>query len=213
MTVVADDSTVATGSEDRANKKTPPESADDEHHVTLLKQTIRYLNNNDLKNWRECFDVDECRCEFHDCEGNLVQEMRWNEFEEQMRRLLSSFPDFKLNYHNSMQRLLVEKDDKKDYSAANSDDEEVTIFIPYLVATGTHTGEPFVFGPCEPIAATGKFIQMDPESDYVTFRNGKIIKYKVKAHGDKAGPAGVYTLLGGFPVLGKLPPGLPPPPP
>ena len=197
---LADDSTAVVGAEKRAKT-----TASADEHVALLKHAIRCVNNNDLQSWRECFDIDEWRGEFHDCEGNLVQEMRWNEFEEQMRRLLSSFPDFKLNYHNSMQRLL-----EKDEDSENSD--EVNIFIPYLVATGTHTGESFAFGPCEPIEPTGKFIQMDPESDYVTFRKGKIIRYVVKAHGDKAGPAGVYTLLGGFPVLGKLPPVLPPPP-
>ena len=70
-------------------------------------------------------------------------------------------------------------------------------------AGGTHTGAPFACGPCEPIEATGKVIVNDPEEVYLFFRRGeeKISRIIVCAKGEMTGPAGIYTQLGGFPLL------------
>ena len=63
---------------------------------------------------------------------------------------------------------------------------------------GTHTGEPFAFGPYPPLPPKGVQVQDEPIQLTLTVTQGKIAKCEVVAHGNQVGPPGFYSKLGGI---------------
>lgn len=73
-----------------------------------------------------------------------------------------------------------------------------------VMVIGTHSGKPFGFGPFEPIDVKNPpvKIQNDPEDVQLFFdANNKMCKYVFLTMGDLSGPPGLYTQLGGFPIM------------
>lgn len=67
-----------------------------------------------------------------------------------------------------------------------------------VVASGTHTGEPYAFGPFPSIKASGKVCRNDPEIYTVTIEDGRIKRCDVTPTGELFGLAGLYTQVGGL---------------
>lgn len=78
--------------------------------------------------------------------------------------------------------------------------ESYVVLHDYRVG-GTHTGAPFQFGPYPSIEASGKCVQTDPCQLRVYFRDDKISRITVRKAGRYTGPAGLYTKLGGLPLV------------
>ena len=74
------------------------------------------------------------------------------------------------------------------------------VLVDNYVVSGTHTGEPYGFGPYPKIPAAGKHVVNDPGRIWVQVEDGKITKMDVISLGDKTGPPGLYQQIGG--VLG-----------
>ena len=73
-----------------------------------------------------------------------------------------------------------------------------------VMVIGTHTGKPFGFGPYEPIDVVNPpvKVQNDPEDVQLIFdKDHKMTKYVFLTVGELSGPPGLYTQLGGFPVM------------
>lgn len=100
-------------------------------------------------------------------------------FFEYSDMLVKSFPDFRLEA-NGFQEI------------------EPNVVQFTSVACGSHTGEPFSFGPFPPINATGKVCRNDPETSKITVVDGKIKRWVVTPTGEHSGFAGFYTQLGGL---------------
>jgi len=58
--------------------------------------------------------------------------------------------------------------------------------------TGTHTGEPFGFGPFEPIAATNKYVEHPLAYICVTFHDNTILRIVTSNKDETIGPAYYY---------------------
>jgi hypothetical protein len=111
------------------------------------------------------------------------------DFVEQMELCWKSFPDFT----NSWKSI-------EDYYNNNKDGSTTTVIITHFVTRGTHTGEPFAFGPYPAIEAKGTPIKSDPISLIITLRNGKpaVIKPQTNGAGAQLGPISYYTQIGGI---------------
>lgn len=124
-------------------------------------------------------------------------------FQEELRRIFDSLPDFKLHIVGPIQ-----------------EQADGTV-LATMYATGTHTGKPYSFGPFPEVDPKGTAIKLDAEyvatatisinriktssTDHRTHRNcfftvrdGKIVHIKVMPLGESTGPPGVYTQLGGL---------------
>lgn len=161
-------------------------------HISVIDECFRCINAHDMKTARQ-LQTDDVVWVFRDVHGNLVHQMSWDEFEAEMAKLFGAFPDFCFTWKEIIQ---------------DPSSEDVMKLL-HVVASGTHTGGAFAFGPCEPIQASGKCFQNDPEDVTFTFRDGKLCKHEIRARGEMTGPAGIYSQLGGFPLLGGLPPAFP----
>ncbi|CAB9505442.1 expressed unknown protein [Seminavis robusta] len=143
-------------------------------------QTVRkywsLFNSHDLEGCAE-FLTNDCEVVLEDdCE------LPWHEMKIEFEGLFQSFPDIRFPY----QKLEVK--------------DNGMIIIQEMVASGTHTGKPFACFACESIQASGKSVQNDPESITFHFRDDKICKIVGKGEG-AIGPAGIYTQIGGFPLV------------
>jgi SnoaL-like polyketide cyclase len=105
------------------------------------------------------------------------------ELEEETKKFFASLPDFSSVYD----RVEAMKDG--------------TVVVRNVVCGGTHTGAPFAFGPCEPLPPSGKKVTCDKEEFHFILQDGKIAKLTVVALGEMTGMHGIYTLLGGFPMV------------
>lgn len=78
-------------------------------------------------------------------------------------------------------------------------DGEDNVTIEGIKVFGTHTGKPYsmVPGVFPPIQATGKYIENDEESFYLTMVDGKIQTLQILSYGKVTGPAGLYEQIGG----------------
>ena len=66
---------------------------------------------------------------------------------------------------------------------------------------GTYTGAPYNFATYPPIKATGKMAHTDPCQLRVDFDGDKISRITIRKAGRYTGPAGLYTKLGGLPLV------------
>ena len=127
---------------------------------------------------------DDAIIQFMDKNKRLDCEMSWKMWAEEMESLTASFPDFS-------------------FTCDSMSCDQGVVVLHRCQAKGSHSGAPYSCGPCEPIPAEGKKVMNDPEDIYVFFREGedKISRIVVCARGEMSGPAGIYTQLGGFPLV------------
>ena len=86
-----------------------------------------------------------------------------------------------------------------------NENDTVKIVVQDYYGIGKHTGDPYFFGPYEPIEAKGIEVRdEDIEFTFTLTRNKsstssyKISDAKIDAHGKVVGPPGFYTKIGGL---------------
>lgn len=119
-------------------------------------------------------------------------EMTNKDFREQMAGLFASFPDVHFQLVAGSVKRLKDDATRAKYVAKGS------IFV-----TGTHTGEPFGFGPYPPVEATGRKVRNDRETLTITYDPiaQNIVHIDVVPEGPKTGPHSIYEQVGGFPTM------------
>ncbi|KAL3906572.1 MAG: hypothetical protein SGILL_009215 [Bacillariaceae sp.] len=109
------------------------------------------------------------------------------DFIAQMEVTYASFPDY-----------TTEWDEMKDGGKGKSSN---TVRIKNFVSKGTHTGEPFAFGPYPPMPAKGKKIRDHPVDIlvYIEKKSQKVEKIRlVSKPNQTTGPAMYYLQVGGY---------------
>ena len=151
--------------------------------VSVVKEYLAKFNEHDVAAMRKLAS-DDYVVRFQD-----NTELMFENFAEEMQKMFDSFPDFNMSYCDQD---FEEKSDS-------------TVVVHKLLPSGHHTGAPYAFGPCDPIDPTGKFIRNDPETVHFHLREEggslRILKLSVVPHGEMTGPQGIYTQLGGFPLM------------
>jgi len=149
--------------------------------TTIVQEFIERINAQDRQAIRTMVTPDLKMC-WED------QEMMFADYIEAVESVWKSFPDFHLSWQS-----IQESTDKKG---------KVVVTVKDCIPRGTHTGEPFGFGPYEPIEAQGTKIENAAETITVHLTpDGKICQWLVNVNGEMTGPAGMYTQLGGFPCM------------
>lgn len=166
-------------------RQDPPASEDGDHLVdsaalrqklATSKERIRLWNEQDLYLVRELLTDD-----FSFCWTKMT--LTRKDMVGETPSLFASFPDFQFRF------------------AATKAVDEDTIVLCDVIASGTHTGAPFGFGPYDPIEASGKYVENDPEDIYIHFEGTKMRRHDLVSKGEMVGPFGMYSQLpGSFPV-------------
>ena len=143
--------------------------------IKVCKKWLENFNSGNLEAIQELLTAD-----FKAVFGDV--ELTWKDTLEGAPKAFAAFPDFQLKC-TEMEAL---------------EDGSIRFRV---VASGTHTGAPYSFGPFDPIEATGKYVENDPEQSIMFFSGEKICKQVVKPMGTMTGFSGLYTQLGGFPLL------------
>ena len=78
--------------------------------------------------------------------------------------------------------------------------ERDMVVIDGFVLSGTHTGQPYAFGPFPAVPTKGAFCRNDPERLVFRISCGKIQRIDILSSSEKTGPQGFYRQLGGFPL-------------
>ncbi|CAB9522499.1 unknown protein [Seminavis robusta] len=110
-------------------------------------------------------------------------ELEYQDYVAETTKVFEAFPDFNFRYESL------------------TEGRDGVVLWKNVVPNGHHTAKPYAFGPCDPIEPTGKYVENSPETGTFYFKDGKIAKMMVVAHGEMTGPAGIYTQLGGFPLM------------
>lgn len=108
-------------------------------------------------------------------------QIKMQDFIDQMQITYASFPD----YHTSWEKM---RDGKS---------KPGTVVLKNFVSKGTHTGEPYAFGPFPAIDAKGASIKDDPVSLVVSVQDGKVRSIGPQLTTGMIGPANYYTQIGG----------------
>ena len=111
--------------------------------------------------------------------GDLPVPVFWEELE----KIMKSFPDSTC-YVEGIELIF-------------SDSHKGIFRVKKIGLTGTHTGEPYGFGPYEPIPATGIFVAPAPEFMHMTIVDGLVHEVQFLPHGQCSEPDGIYQLIGG----------------
>jgi ketosteroid isomerase-like protein len=159
-----------------------PSEPQDLSKLGVVRKSFKKMNSHDIRGLRKVH-TEDCMWYFYDQEGQFIHETRLDDCIAEMSSMWASFPDLKFRCHT--------------LSMTSSGQ----VLVANNVLTGTHTGKPYSFGPCEEIAPTGKCVANDPTDLFVSFRDGKISRCDIYARGPMTGPMGLYTQLGGFPLL------------
>ncbi|CAB9511021.1 expressed unknown protein [Seminavis robusta] len=148
----------------------------DSKKCAMAKELLQLWNKHDLEGSSKLLS-DDFLVVFSD------YDLTWKDFSHEVQNLFESFPDFHFDY-----RMIEERDD--------------VVIVHDLISSGHHTCKPYAFGPCDPIEASGRLVKNDPETVVCFFdKDGKCCKHEVIASGEMTGPAGIYTQLGGFPLM------------
>ena len=126
--------------------------------------------------------LDDCEYLVPIADGDTMK-VKLTDFLEQMKGTYASFPDYDTEWD--------EMRDSKDN----------TVRIKNFVSTGTHTGEPFAFGPYPAMPAKGMKIRDHPVDVlvYIDKQTAKIEKVRLLSKpGVSSGPAVYYLQVGGF---------------
>jgi hypothetical protein len=108
------------------------------------------------------------------------KEMLGYEFLEEVASALSSFPDLRFTWSKF------------------TEISPGVVTSSSLVAEGTHTGEPYGFGPFPAIKAKGTKCKDPPLTVTGTIENGKIVHWHLDGGGELCGPPSFYTQIGGI---------------
>lgn len=124
-----------------------------------------------------------CLHHFHEKAEIIFKDAPMNveDFATEGRKMTDAFPDFQL------------------ILGPCKETEPGTVVID-VRATGTHTGKPYGFGPFPPVDITGIKVVLDVERTTFTIVDGKIMRLFVESMGEKTGPPGFYSSIGGFPI-------------
>ncbi|CAB9521173.1 expressed unknown protein [Seminavis robusta] len=152
--------------------------------VDLARHLIKSLHDNDWESTRALV-ADDLVCYFHNLSHEVDYELNLNDLHEEVANIHRALPDFSLHYKSIRKH------------PTNSG----VVIVNQVVASGTHTAAPYAFGPFEPINPTGKKVVNDPEELHILVQDGKICRLDFYPMGEYTGPAGLYTQLGGFPLL------------
>ncbi|CAB9520644.1 expressed unknown protein [Seminavis robusta] len=148
----------------------------------VVRAYVQKLNDHDMDGARELV-ADGCRCIFTKADN---MELGFNEMAAEVANMFDAFPDFNFRYDSSI-------DERRS--------DGVVIWSDF-VPNGHHTGKPYGFGPCPAIEASGKYVENSPETLYFHVNEqGKICKLVAECEGEMAGPPGIYTQIGGFPLM------------
>eukprot|EP00934_Nitzschia_sp_Nitz4_P000899 Nitzschia sp. Nitz4//scaffold345_size17508//16580//17173//NITZ4_008826-RA/size17508-processed-gene-0.14-mRNA-1//-1//CDS//3329548637//899//frame0 len=159
------------------NLENAPSEKESHENMKLVMLWIEKLNKHSTEGFRDLV-TDDYIVQFAE------QEMNIDSFLEECQGVWDAFPDFAYNGKSIEMR------------------DDGVVVAHRFVAKGTHTGKAYGFGPYDPIAPNGAAVENDPETSYFFFKQGKICKQVVSyIDGDMTGPAGLYTQLGGFPLL------------
>ena len=180
----------------QASLKTLPKAAstDTSDHITeedlqkriaTIEAWFKLFNSGEYDQSAQ-YITDDCAFHFGEPKTtNLALDLRWEDMLEVLVNIAKSFPDMKFQYTNIRHVHGV-------------------IILQGWQFSGTHTKDPFGFGPFDPIPAEGKFVQNDVEELYFYFQpnnHEKFCRQSVYTNGEMTGPQGLYTQLGGFPML------------
>ena len=147
------------------------------HRIAVVEEFLDKVLNG--RNVQLAFEYMNSDCDIVFADNHILT---CQEFGDEVGRMFASLPDFSFSF-SKVEGM-----------------ENGTVVVRELIASGTHTGAPFGFGPCDPIPASGAKVVCDKEEIHFTFENGKISNLQVIAFGEMTGPQGIYTLLGGFPM-------------
>ena len=132
----------------------------DDANVQVVQRFIDYHNNHDSDGIFQCCNP-----------LGLVKfegaEMPMTVFQKEIDKILRAFPDSTFLAESGIE------------CTTNSSQTMGLVKICKLVVRGTHTGEPFGFGPYEPLPATGIRFELDPEFVIFTVVDGIIEEIKV----------------------------------
>lgn len=108
------------------------------------------------------------------------------EFCTEMESIVMSFPNFDISFTTIAEKSFG------------------IVVVEDGVATGTHTGAAYGFGPFPPVAKSHRTVRNDPERyEFHLDENQRITHCRVccRDEGALSGPAGFYEQVGGFPCL------------
>ena len=157
--------------------------------MKVLRQWLTYKDEHNISQMLE-LTTDDCFFGFVDAEAHMPA----REFYGAMNDIYKSFPNLHF-FWTSMNIVSINDDD---------DGDTVKIVVQDYYGIGKHTGDPYFFGPYEPIEAKG--IEVRDEDIEFTFTltedkatsSYKISDAKIDAHGKVVGPPGFYTKIGGL---------------
>jgi hypothetical protein len=153
--------------------------------MKVVEEWIALQNAHDIQGTKKLM-TNDVQFQFGEPRGTtLAMEFIWEDFRETVENICRSFTDFNFRY-TKMRHV------------------DGVIILQGFRACGTHNGDPFGFGPFEPLPAEGKFVENDPEEAYFYFQannHKQFCRVAWYTMGDMTGPSGLYTQLGGFPLL------------
>ncbi|KAL7580606.1 hypothetical protein ACA910_003723 [Epithemia clementina (nom. ined.)] len=187
-------STATTANTSKKTESSPSSSSSisdvevlDARRQDLQKVTLITPNEQLVASWIRGFDKHDIDAVFaltaDDCVFDLVDsemQMLASHFYESVGIIYASLPDFRFLYHS-----------------IKSIDEDRVLVKKYS-GYGTHTGEPYSFGPYPPLEAKGIKFRDSPVDLTLTVKNGKIAHVICDAKGALVGPPGIYSKLGGI---------------
>ncbi|KAL7580605.1 hypothetical protein ACA910_003722 [Epithemia clementina (nom. ined.)] len=150
---------------------------------TVVEAWIRAFNEHNVYA-AMAVTADNSLFEFPDAE----MEMLAQHFYDSVRMAFASIPNMKFQY-DSIQSIADED---------NDNDEDRVLVVRNFFGHGTHTGEPYSFGPYPPLPARGATFRDAPMDITITIQNGKIAHFSCDAKGKMVGPPGIYEQLGGI---------------
>ena len=147
----------------------------------VVDQFVQCFRENNLEGIR-ALCTPECDLDFSETPMPL------REYLDEYRRIMLSFPDFTLECRGV----------KRVSGKPNK------FCLEFLQASGTHTGEPYGFGPYPEVPTSNIKFRNDPERVIFTVdpaRGNKVSNLLIIPSGEMTGPPGIYKQIGGFPIF------------
>jgi predicted ester cyclase len=143
--------------------------------VVAVKQWVSRMNEHNIDTMMTVAH-DDCVVHFGETQMHI------RDFCEEIKRIFASFPDFAFEWSEPKET------------------QPNVVEIAFFQASGTHTGEPYGFGPYPTLAAKGIKVKNHPEFLLFNISNGKIETVTNLTSSELTGPPGIYRQIGGFPV-------------
>ena len=162
-------SAASAASTQRSSRKYVPK---DSTNIALVAKALELWNSHDLEGYLG-LHAPNCEVRFSGMDTTIAIK----DFVPVMQDALASFPNFR-----------IDGDKPREVGPG-------VVVVKNLVATGSHTGKPFGFGPCPPLPATGVKCRNDPEEVTYFIVNGKIGRVHIHSSGKLTGPLGFYQQI------------------